>query len=59
MTDRLCPKCSSDDLLVVDMEPNGAPMRFSTCRHCENRWWADISEGSSIDLDAVLEHISS
>lgn len=33
-------------------------MRFNTCRHCENRWWEDITVGVVIDLTDVLDHIA-
>jgi DNA-directed RNA polymerase subunit M/transcription elongation factor TFIIS len=52
-----CPTCTSADLLVVVLSPKGTPMRFTTCRHCENRWWEDVTEGASLDLGAVIEHI--
>jgi DNA-directed RNA polymerase subunit M/transcription elongation factor TFIIS len=54
-----CPKCSSSDLLVVNLSPNGAPMQFTTCRHCENRWWEDVEVGIDIALRDVIQHIGS
>ncbi|MGI9017920.1 MAG: hypothetical protein ACR2HR_12585 [Euzebya sp.] len=54
-----CPQCTSADLLSVTLSPRGGtPMRFNTCRHCENRWWEDITVGVVIDLTDVLDHIA-
>lgn len=53
-----CPKCKSDDLLVVTLAPKERAMNFHTCRHCENRWWEDIEEGADVSLDNVIDQLA-
>ncbi len=53
-----CPKCTSRDLLVVNLTPNDVPMRFSTCRHCEHRWWEDAHVGADMALSSVIANIA-
>ena len=57
MSEETCPKCQSDDLLVVQLVPKDKPMRFHTCRHCEHRWWEDAAVGADIDLTDVLDRM--
>jgi formate dehydrogenase maturation protein FdhE len=57
-TPSTCPSCSSPDLLVVHLAPKGEPMRFSTCRHCEHRWWEQVHVGAGIELRTVLTHLA-
>jgi transcriptional regulator NrdR family protein len=53
-----CPNCTSDDLLVVDLTPKDALMRFTTCRHCEHRWWEDVDTSVDVALGQVLGELS-
>jgi transcription elongation factor Elf1 len=53
-----CPSCTSTDLLSVVLEAKGTPMRFTTCRHCERRWWEDIEQGTDLQLDEVLAQVA-
>lgn len=53
-----CPQCRSSDLLVVRLVPRDVPMRFSTCRHCEHRWWEDTSAGADLTLTTVLRDLA-
>ena len=53
-----CEKCNSDDLLVVRLTPRDREMLFTTCRHCEHRWWQDAHVGADINLDVVSEEIA-
>ena len=52
-----CPKCASEDLLVVRLVPQDTPMRFSTCRHCEHRWWEDADAGVDVALASVIHEL--
>lgn len=49
-----CPNCASGDLLVVSLVPRDTPLRFTTCRHCEHRWWQDAAAGVEVTLSSVI-----
>lgn len=53
-----CPKCNSDDLLVVRLVPKDRPMQFHTCRHCEHRWWEDADSHDDLDLEVVIDEMA-
>jgi formate dehydrogenase maturation protein FdhE len=50
----MCPNCDSADLVKVEMAVGEQPVRFSHCRRCEYRWWADRDTGSRLPLADVL-----
>lgn len=52
-----CPRCTSSDLLVVHLTPVDTPMRFSTCRHCEHRWWEEAGSGTDVPLRLVIDDL--
>ncbi len=58
MSQPTCPECRSDDLLVVRLTPRDVPMRFSTCRSCEHRWWEDARAGRDLALATVISDLS-
>ncbi|CAN5366011.1 hypothetical protein BH23ACT9_BH23ACT9_27050 [soil metagenome] len=33
-------------------------MRFSTCRHCEHRWWEDAHAGRDVAFGSVIKEMS-
>jgi hypothetical protein len=55
---RLCPKCHSTNLILVDLTIRSEPLRFTSCRSCEHRWWVDVSADRSLALPEVLERVA-
>lgn len=51
----MCPKCHSHDLFQVTLRPAGEAVPFTTCRHCEHRWWGQA--GQTVALDEVLARL--
>jgi formate dehydrogenase maturation protein FdhE len=48
-----CPACGSERLTSLGMVlTDGTPVRFTSCRNCECRAWAD--EGGALPLADVL-----
>jgi DNA-directed RNA polymerase subunit RPC12/RpoP len=54
-TDTRCPTCGSRELLRVDLSIEQQPMAFTTCPHCESRWWE--RDGNPLPLEAVLKAV--
>jgi hypothetical protein len=52
-----CAGCGSTDLLEIELTADGSPVRFSTCRDCEHRWWTDLSETTRIGVADVLQRV--
>lgn len=52
-----CPVCGASDLLAVTISVGGAPMEFTTCHACEQKWWQH--DGRSLALSDVLTIASS
>lgn len=53
---RTCEKCTSPDLVTVELSINGEPVTFDHCRHCEHRAWS--AAGDRVGLDEVLEKVA-
>jgi transposase-like protein len=53
-----CPRCTSDDLLRIDLAPRGREMHFNTCRACEHKWWVDVKVSVEISLHDVLQELA-
>lgn len=54
----MCPNCSSDDLVAITLNPRDRPLRFTTCRSCEHRWWTDLDGSTGVPLTDVLAEVS-
>ena len=53
-----CDKCGSKDLVQIDLSPAGRPVKFATCRDCENRWWSDAENAGNLRLREVLDLVA-
>jgi hypothetical protein len=53
-----CARCSSDDLVQIELAPAGRALRFATCRRCEHRWWTDLHDEQPLPLSDVLATVS-
>ena len=53
-----CPNCASTDLVKIELSPGGRPMRFSTCRACEHRWWTEQAAADVVSLERVLAYVA-
>jgi formate dehydrogenase maturation protein FdhE len=53
-----CPQCRSINVIIVHMSIGDAPVRFSSCRSCENRWWTDLNARRQLALDEVLDLVA-
>ncbi|MDP8970917.1 MAG: hypothetical protein M3N52_10580 [Actinomycetota bacterium] len=51
-------RCGSANLVEIDLAPAGRPVRFSTCRDCEHRWWSDVAGTGALRLDDVLSLVA-
>ncbi len=47
-----CPKCQGEDCLQIEINLQDETVQFSSCRHCEAKWWEH--DGGTIDLSDVL-----
>lgn len=53
-----CPSCTSPDVVGFDLAPKGEPVRFTHCRNCEHRWWHEVEQSTAVELEIVLDRIS-
>lgn len=53
-----CPGCRSSNLIVVHMTIAAEPVRFSSCRACEHRWWTDLQADRAMPLVEVLDRVA-
>jgi hypothetical protein len=53
---RTCEKCTSADLVTVQLAINGEPVTFDHCRRCEHRTWS--ANGDKVGLSDVLDRVS-
>ncbi len=53
-----CPSCRSTNLIVVHMTIGSDPVRFTSCRACEHRWWTDLHADRLLPLDEVLDRVA-
>lgn len=54
-----CAKCTSTNLVKIEMTLNGGPVLFCHCRQCEHRQWASTDDGNSLRLNDVLAKVAS
>lgn len=54
-----CAKCTSQDMVRIEMTLHGGPVTFCHCRHCEHRMWLNAEGGSSLRLPDVLAKVAS
>jgi DNA polymerase III alpha subunit (gram-positive type) len=47
-----CPQCHEGDLITISMTVGGRDLSFSTCHHCEAKWW--YRDGDPVPLDSVI-----
>lgn len=47
-----CPQCHEGDLISISMTVGGRDLSFSTCHHCEAKWW--YRDGDPVPLDSVI-----
>ena len=47
-----CPQCHEGDLITISMTVGGRELSFSTCHHCEAKWW--YRNGDPVPLDSVI-----
>ena len=47
-----CPSCHQGDLIMISMEVSGQDLAFSTCHHCEAKWW--YRDGEEVPLASVI-----
>jgi DNA polymerase III alpha subunit (gram-positive type) len=52
MKNGTCPSCLAGDLIKISMEVSGQDLAFSTCHHCEAKWW--YRDGDEVPLDSVI-----
>ena len=53
---RTCEKCTSTDLVTVELTINGELVTFDHCRGCEHRTWS--TSGGKVGLSDVLDRVS-
>ena len=47
-----CPSCKAGDLIKISMVVGGRDLAFSTCHHCEAKWW--FRDGEEVPLSSVI-----
>ncbi len=47
-----CPQCRAGDLIAISMSVGGRELSFSTCHHCEAKWW--YRDGDEVPLASVI-----
>jgi DNA polymerase III alpha subunit (gram-positive type) len=47
-----CPSCRASELITIAMTVGGTQLAFSTCHHCEARWW--FRDGEQVPLASVI-----
>lgn len=47
-----CPSCHAGDLIKISMAVGGRDLAFSTCHHCEAKWW--YRDGEEVPLASVI-----
>jgi len=47
-----CPQCRAGDLIAISMSVGGRNLAFSTCHHCEAKWW--YRDGDEVPLASVI-----
>lgn len=47
-----CPQCRVGDLIAISMSVGGRDLSFSTCHHCEAKWW--YRDGDQVPLASVI-----
>jgi DNA polymerase III alpha subunit (gram-positive type) len=47
-----CPSCKAGDLIRISMVVGGRDLAFSTCHHCEAKWW--FRDGEEVPLSSVI-----
>lgn len=52
MSNGTCPSCHAGDLIKISMAVGGRDLAFSTCHHCEAKWW--YRDGEEVPLSSVI-----
>jgi DNA polymerase III alpha subunit (gram-positive type) len=52
MSNGTCPSCHAGDLIKISMAVGGRDLAFSTCHHCEAKWW--YRDGEEVPLASVI-----
>lgn len=51
-TPKVCPCCSTGDLVTITLTVQGNELSFTTCHACEAKWW--YRDGEPLALQSVI-----